>query len=82
MKQLDSLKKFLLVVGNARSGTTLLGALLDSFPSVILANETSASAKLWENLSREEMINQLCSKAELDYRSNRPSEGYEFPMGG
>jgi hypothetical protein len=37
MKQLDSIKKFLLVVGNARSGTSLLVVLLDSFPSVILA---------------------------------------------
>jgi hypothetical protein len=81
MNQLNNLNKFLLVVGNARSGTTLLGALLDGLSSVIMANETSASATLWKDYSGEEIIKQIFFKAENDYKNNRPSEGYEFAMG-
>ncbi len=81
MDNLGQVKKFVFVIGNARSGTTLLGAALDSHPSVVLANETDASAHLWRGLDRHAILSQTYSKAIFDHANSRPSEGYTFSAG-
>lgn len=37
---------FVLIVGNARSGSTLLGAVLDGHPEAVVANESYSSFTL------------------------------------
>jgi hypothetical protein len=37
--------RFALVVGNARSGTTIVGSIIDCHPNMLCANETRASAR-------------------------------------
>ena len=48
---LPDLRCFVLIVGNARSGSTLLGAALDGHPRAIVANEMGESMTLWRGLS-------------------------------
>ena len=41
------IEKFLLIIGNPRSGSTILGAVLDAHPNIVVANETIESGHLW-----------------------------------
>lgn len=43
-----NLTSFLLIVGNARSGSTLLGAAIDAHPSAVISNESTGSWELWK----------------------------------
>jgi hypothetical protein len=44
------IENFLLIIGNARSGSTILGAVLDAHPNMVVANETIESCHLWRGL--------------------------------
>ncbi|MDC3049077.1 hypothetical protein OA162_05180, partial [Synechococcus sp. AH-736-A19] len=69
---------YCLIVGNARSGTTIIGSVIDAHPNAVIANETKASASFWEGLSRESILNEVMENARLNYESNRISSGYEY----
>jgi hypothetical protein len=70
--------RFALVVGNARSGTTIVGSIIDCHPNMLCANETRASAKFWDNLSKPDIIQELINNSEANLQSSRPSSGYVY----
>jgi len=57
-------EKFLLIIGNARSGSTILGAALDAHPNMIIANETKESAMWWRGLEGEQIVSGILKNAE------------------
>lgn len=81
MDPLANLQGFVLIVGNARSGSTLLGAALDGHPRMIIANETAASAGFWRGLDRATILGEIRDNAERNAAAGRPSEGYAYQVG-
>jgi hypothetical protein len=71
--------RFALVVGNARSGTTIVGSIIDCHPNMLCANETRASATYWGGLSQPDIVQELISNSETNLQNNRPS-GYYRPI--
>lgn len=78
---LPDLRAYLLIVGNARSGSTLVGAILDGHPRMVVANESSASARFWHGLDRDAILEDLLGNAERNAAMGRPSEGYTYQVG-
>jgi hypothetical protein len=70
-----------LIVGNGRSGTTIVGSILDAHPRMICANETDASRKSWQNCSRTEILQEIIENSTSNYETGRSSEGYEYRIG-
>ena len=68
---LPDLRCFVLIVGNARSGSTLLGAALDGHPRAIVANEMADSMTLWKNLARDEVLARVISHAGYNASKDR-----------
>jgi hypothetical protein len=80
MQCFSKLKCFILVVGNSRSGSTLLGSILDAHPNANIANESRASTIFWRDLNRYEILNEISTHAE-NYRTNEKiSEGYSYSI--
>ena len=73
-----SAKKFALVVGNARSGTTIVGAIIDSHARMLCANELSLSASFWRDVTRQQIIENIVENCRLNFNANRLSEGYSY----
>ncbi|MFM1904039.1 MAG: hypothetical protein RLZZ440_1939 [Planctomycetota bacterium] len=78
---LPDLRCFVLIVGNARSGSTLLGAALDGHPRAIVANEMADSMTLWKNLSRDEVLARVIGHAGYNASKERASAGYHYQIG-
>ena len=75
-----SLQAFALVIGNARSGTTIVGSILNSHPEMLCANETKASRAFWQEWTREEIVAELESNcADPDQKSRFSAWGYAIP---
>jgi len=82
MQIFSKLHYFVLIVGNARSGSTLLGSIIDAHPNVIIANETFASATFWRSLSRHDILDEIYvnSQKSRASASGRLSEGYDYSI--
>jgi hypothetical protein len=53
----DDVRAFVLFVGHGRSGSTLVGSLLNAHPNVVLTNELDALDYVDRGLSREQLLN-------------------------
>lgn len=80
MQSFQDLNCFALIVGNARSGSTMLGSLLDAHPNVCIANESSASSIFWRNLSREEILREIEAYSESHRATGRDGGGYTYAI--
>ncbi|KAA6187848.1 sulfotransferase [Thiohalocapsa marina] len=78
----DPLSSLCLVIGNARSGSTLIGALLDRHPAVACANESQASEQFWHGYDREALCAELLENAARQRDAGRPSAGYQYGIEG
>lgn len=76
----SSLQCFTLIIGNARSGSTVLGSVIDAHPSAIIANETTSSANFWRDLNRQTILEEICRNSEKNNSSGRISEGYSYSI--
>lgn len=77
---LISAQKFVLVVGSPRSGTTIVGAIVDSHPRMICGNETDASTNFWRGLSRDQILQEIIANSARNYVAGRPWEGYSYAI--
>jgi hypothetical protein len=78
---LPDLRCFVLVVGNARSGSTLLGAALDGHPRAIVSNEAGDSMSLWRGLTRDEVLARIVHRAGINHGKSRASADYLYQIG-
>jgi hypothetical protein len=78
---LPDLRCFVLVVGNARSGSTLLGAALDGHPRTIVSNEAGDSMSLWRGLTRDEVLARIVHRAGINHGKSRASADYLYQIG-
>lgn len=72
---------FVLIVGNARSGSSLVGAVLDAHPAAVVANETEGSVNLWRKHTGPEILRLIYDMAARNAAAGRPSEGYRYQIG-
>lgn len=73
---------FCLVIGSPRSGSTLLGAVIDAHSKAIMANETGASGRFWRGLTRDEILIEIAQSASVHSRTRRASRVHRYPEGG
>ncbi|MFP4351620.1 MAG: hypothetical protein ACLFRP_00430 [Puniceicoccaceae bacterium] len=76
------LEKFLLILGNARSGSTLLGALLDAHPEAVVGHETLASQEFWRNRDRRSILEEIGANSERHREAGKEWEGYRYGIRG
>ena len=80
MDALINVQTFLLIIGNARSGSTLLGSVIDAHPQAVVANETNASATVWRETSRATILNEIQENSRRNRESGLHSEGYTYQV--
>jgi len=79
-KSFDRVEHFCLFVGHSRSGHSLIGALLDAHPHIILAHELDVLGNLSEVNSRNQLFYRLLVRSRLTARNGRsPSYSYKIP---
>ena len=81
MSDFRELSAFLLIVGSARSGSTLLGSLLDAHPNAVVANETLASISFWRGLDRRSILDEIARNSEHHRKTGRTAGGYSYFSG-
>ena len=57
----NDVKHIILFVGHDRSGTTLVGSLLDAHPNIVVANEYDAIGE-WMGFTKEKRTRDFCFK--------------------
>jgi hypothetical protein len=80
MPVFGQLDYFVLIVGNARSGSTLLGSIIDAHPCAVIGNETMASQTFWRGLERQEILGDILANSKHSNDSGRMSEGYSYAI--
>ena len=73
-----SVQTFFLIIGNARSGSTLLGSVIDGHPEAMVGNETIASSTFWRNATRATILDEIQENSRLNRDVGRFSEGYSY----
>lgn len=73
-------EKFLLIVGNSRSGTTISGAIVDSHPKMLCANESSASSAFWRGMDKQKIFQNIVENCRKNIATNRASQGYLYTI--
>jgi sulfotransferase family protein len=73
-------KRFALIVGNARSGTTIIGSIVDAHPRMICGNETNASQRFWRGLERDDIVREIVDNSVANADSGRPSFEYRYAI--
>lgn len=80
----EAVHTYVMFLGIGRSGTTLLGALLDAHPNVVIANEQNALKYLYPfSFSREQIFRLLLRNSEQQATKGRPGGGdYRYAVPG
>jgi hypothetical protein len=78
----DSIKpeRFALVVGNARAGTTIVGAVMDSHARMICAHESMSSMNFWRRLDRRQILEEIVANSRASFATGRRSADYQFAI--
>lgn len=74
------LRCFCQFVGWSRSGTTLVGALLDAHPEILIGQELDAAARVLEGAGREEILRGVVEREREFARSGRRWNGYAYDV--
>jgi len=61
----DQVEYFCLFIGYARSGHTIIGALLDAHPEIVISIEADALGLMKKGYSRKLIFNYICRKSKL-----------------
>jgi Sulfotransferase family len=68
-------KTYCMFIGHARSGGSIIGALLDAHPNVVLADEVDALQYVTAGLSREQIYYIVLAKSQRQARAGRRKAG-------
>ncbi len=75
-----SIERFCLFVGHGRNGHSMVGALLDAHPSMVIAHEFHTLQHLKPDLSEQELYYLLLSRAQWFARRNARWSGYKYAV--
>jgi hypothetical protein len=74
------LHTFVLFVGHPRSGHTLISALLDAHPDVVIGNEVHVLKHIAQGMSRTTLFHQLIDSAEQFAQQGAVWQGYSYAV--
>ena len=75
-------KYFLLIIGNSRSGSTLIGSVLDNHNQMVISNESETSRSLWARLDRKLLFKEILENSANNYRSKPLKGDYDYAIDG
>ena len=67
-------------IGWSRSGTTLVGALLDAHPEILIGQELDAAARVLEGAGRDEVLSGIVERERAFARAGRRWNGYSYDV--
>lgn len=73
---------YCMFIGHGRSGTTLIGSLLDAHPKVIIAHELNALKHIQAGFNRRQLYHLLLKNSRAYAANGRRAGGYEYPVEG
>tara|TARA_B100000315_G_scaffold252780_2_gene290271 strand:+ start:3096 stop:3950 length:855 start_codon:yes stop_codon:yes gene_type:complete len=76
----SNLETFCMFLGYARSGTSLVGALLDAHPNVILAHELDVFKYLQAGFTRDQIFHLLMENSKGHAQRGRKATGYSYEI--
>ena len=90
--EIDGVEKFVLFIGNGRSGTSIFGSMMDAHPNVIISNEFLLFRKWFKNpsMSKIQLFNDVyassrgprnkkeCRSSTLRLRTRESKKGYSL----
>ena len=71
---------YCMFIGHGRSGSTLIGSLLDAHPNAIIAHELNALKHIQAGFSRRQLYYLLLRNSELYAANGRKAGGYEYTV--
>lgn len=78
----DDVRRFCLFVGYPRSGHSLVGAMLNAHPRVVIAHEANVPELIERGCERDALFARLLARAEqFDRRGNESNYAYGIPGG-
>ena len=79
-KLFEAVATYCMFIGHGRSGSTLIGSLLDAHPSIIIAHELNALKHIETGFSRRRLYYLLLRNSELYAAGGRKAGGYEYSV--
>jgi hypothetical protein len=73
-------ERYCMFIGHGRSGHSLVGALLDAHPNIVIPHERDALGLLEAGFSRGQIFHLLADKAARDAARGRTSWGYSYAV--
>ena len=78
---ISRIKKFLFFLGNGRCGSSIIGALLDAHPHVVVAHESLFIKKVGEYIgSKQKLLNELYAKSGAKRREKSKLQGWSLKL--
>lgn len=78
----DALETYCMFFGYPRSGHSLVGALLDAHPEVLVSIELDALARIREGIGRAQLFAEIAGHAERFGAEGRQHMGYDYRVPG
>jgi len=75
----NNLKNFLLFIGHGRSGSSLLGSLIDAHPNAIISHEYWAVKKWEEGLNRKQILTGILQNSQRFREKEKGGYNYSIP---
>lgn len=74
----DAVEVFCIFIGYPRSGTTLVGSLLNAHPDIVIAQELSIFGLLYHGAKRDQIFSLILGRDRDFIRQGRRWQGYEY----
>jgi len=74
----DTVERYCMFIGYARSGHTLIGSLLDAHPGAVIANELDALRYVAGGLDRRQLFATIADNARAAAEAGRMQTGYSY----
>lgn len=78
----EGIKTYVMFIGYPRSGHTLIGALLDAHPNMIVAHELNALQYFKRGFSKNQVFSLLLSNSSANAKAGRMCTGYSYAVEG
>lgn len=81
-KLFECIRTYIMFIGYPRSGHTLIGALLDAHPNMIVAHELNALQYIRLGFSKNQLFSLLLSNSRNNAKAGRMCTGYSYAVPG
>ncbi len=79
-KYFNDVETYCMFIGYPRSGHSILGALLDAHPNIVIAHQLGVLKYILGRFSRNQIYYLLLKNSELHSKTGRKSSGYSYEV--